>query len=71
MIVRGAAEAVVFPVSSCVVPEGLDGPGKSTSHNERQLTIVHIFVTSSETPLNADSVTQDAAAIIAGESLYS
>ena len=28
MIVGGASEALVFPVPSCVVPNGLDGPGE-------------------------------------------
>ncbi|ORX35802.1 ferritin-like domain-domain-containing protein [Kockovaella imperatae] len=53
MIVGGASEALVFPIPSCVVPDGLDGP-------------VHIFVTNSETPLSANIVGQDAGIIVAG-----
>lgn len=57
MIVGGAAEAVVFPVPECVVPEGLDGP-------------VHLFITSSATPLASNIVTQDGSSIVAGMSSF-
>jgi hypothetical protein len=55
MIVGGAIEAIVFPISECVVPDGLDGP-------------VHLFITSSETPLSSNIVNQDASIIVAGGS---
>ena len=29
MIIGGAAEALVFPIGECKVPEGFDGPGQS------------------------------------------
>jgi len=45
IIVGGAIEAIVFPISECVVPDGLDGP-------------VHLFITSSETPLSSNIVNQ-------------
>lgn len=30
MITGGAAEALVFPIGECKVPEGTDGPGQSS-----------------------------------------
>ncbi|WVQ80817.1 hypothetical protein IAT38_002924 [Cryptococcus sp. DSM 104549] len=53
MIVGGATEGIVFPVADCKVPDGLDGA-------------VHLFVTSSDTPLSSNIVGQDASIIVAG-----
>ncbi|WWC62098.1 uncharacterized protein I303_104688 [Kwoniella dejecticola CBS 10117] len=53
MIVGGATESINLPIAECKVPDGLDGA-------------VHLFITSSSTPLGANIVTQDASLIVAG-----
>jgi len=56
MIVGGQATALSFPISECVVPEGINGP-------------VAIFVTNDLQPLATDLNLQNAAAIIAGPTI--
>ncbi|KAK6909974.1 hypothetical protein I203_104000 [Kwoniella mangroviensis CBS 8507] len=53
MIVGGATESINLPIAECKVPDGLDGA-------------VHLFITSSSTPLSPNIVIQDATAIVAG-----
>ncbi|ORY32790.1 hypothetical protein BCR39DRAFT_521573 [Naematelia encephala] len=54
MIIGGATQAIIFPLSQCVVPDGIDGP-------------VHLFITNSSTPLSTNIVGQDTSSIIAGQ----
>ncbi|KAM0751135.1 hypothetical protein T439DRAFT_380141 [Meredithblackwellia eburnea MCA 4105] len=56
MIVGGAATALVFDASKCVVPNGINGP-------------VAVFITNSSTPLQTNLQTQNKATILAGPAL--
>ncbi|KAL7416859.1 ferritin-like domain-containing protein [Mrakia frigida] len=56
MFTGGAVTSVVFPLDSCVVPDGLLGP-------------VYIYVTSNGQPINGNVINADAATIVAGPAL--
>ncbi|WVW84033.1 hypothetical protein I302_106061 [Kwoniella bestiolae CBS 10118] len=56
MIIGGATESINLPIGECRVPEGLDGA-------------VHLFITSSATPISANIVNQDASAFVAGPAI--